>query len=113
MVVVTILPHTEDGPNDHREDAPHYKTQDLVKPDQTNLPIIALMNSTFHDFPFFHFVFDLSIFSEKFWSNIFHDPLIKIVYIICFEIAFFLFQITTFANHRSVRILQVQLEKKN
>ena len=25
MVVVSILPHAEFGPNDHREDAPHFK----------------------------------------------------------------------------------------
>ena len=26
MVVVSILPHAEIGPNDHREDAPHFRT---------------------------------------------------------------------------------------
>ena len=27
MVVVSILPHAEFGPNDHRQDAPHFKKQ--------------------------------------------------------------------------------------
>ena len=27
MVVVSILPHAEFGPNDHREDAPHFITE--------------------------------------------------------------------------------------
>ena len=75
------------------------------------LPVIAFISSTFHDFPFFHFVFYLSIFSEQFWSNIFHDPFIKVVYIICFEVAFFLFKIATFSNNGSVCIFQVELKK--
>ena len=29
MVVVSILPHAEFGPNDHREDAPHFTNDDL------------------------------------------------------------------------------------
>ena len=32
MAVVSILPHTEFGPNDHREDAPHFSIRVLGSP---------------------------------------------------------------------------------
>ena len=31
MVVVSILPHAEFGPNDHREDAPHFIAQCWIR----------------------------------------------------------------------------------
>ena len=30
MVIVSILPHAEFGPNDHREDAPHFITRHTI-----------------------------------------------------------------------------------
>jgi len=32
MIVVSILPHAEFGPNDHREDAPHFSIRVLGSP---------------------------------------------------------------------------------
>ena len=56
MVVVSILPHAEFGPNDHREDAPHFNGLEKYQIDDNRFAVLSAMTMNGNVVELLHYI---------------------------------------------------------